>query len=79
MAGSVDSESATKLVALHYLVSSYLDLKDVVETVETMITSSSDLRYPTPVRKQCQISVTPLKATSGFVIRISVPETILDR
>jgi hypothetical protein len=79
MTEDLDIERLGKPVPVNYLVASYLDLKDVVEAVDAMITSDPNVKYPTPIRKRCQISVTPLQQMSGFIMRFMIPEKLLGR
>jgi len=79
MTEDTDIDRLGNPVPVNYLVASYLDLKDVIETVDAMITSDPTVKYPTPIRKKCQISVTPLQQVSGFIMLFIIPEKLLGR
>ncbi|MEE8578240.1 MAG: hypothetical protein V3T31_13385 [candidate division Zixibacteria bacterium] len=58
---------------VNYLVGSYLDLTDVVKSIEKMIDTNIDARQRPAAKKACQVSFIALK-TSGFILRMKIPE-----
>ncbi|MCP4685048.1 MAG: hypothetical protein GY867_06310 [bacterium] len=56
-----------------YLVASYLDLKDVIFTIEKMIMEHSEIRNKTLLRKGCELSIKPLGDREGFIVQVKLP------
>ena len=62
----------------NYLVSSYGDLTDVIQTVETMVREGSDDFDPEAMRQSLRIAAIPLPNGSGsFILRVRLPECLL--
>ncbi len=57
-----------------YLVTSYLDMKDVIFTIEKMIMEHSEVRNKTLLRKGCELSIRALSDREGFVVQVKLPE-----
>lgn len=69
-----------KLTAANYLVNTYIDLKEVVETIEGMIEAGTNARDQAIVRKLCKISVIPLNTEeNGHILRILIPEQVFGK
>ena len=60
-----------------YLVNSFADLKDVVLTIEQMITNTTDVRNKAVLREGCRISVVPIKDRGGVILRIKLHESMM--
>ncbi len=73
------AEKTTKTVSGHtanYLVSNYLDLRDVIYTVDRMIMESSGERDKAMLRRGCLLSVLPLKDRDAYIVRIKLHKLI---
>ncbi len=60
----------------NYLVNNYLDLRDVVFTVDKMIQESSGERDKAMLRRGCQLSIVPLKDRDAYIVRIRLHKAI---
>jgi len=68
-----ESTSQGRKVA-SYLVSSYLDLRDVILTIEQMILEHYKVRNKSLLREGCDLSILPLAGKEGYIVQIRMPE-----
>ena len=67
-------KGATGRKVASYLVTSYLDMKDVIFTIEQMIMEHAEVRNKTLLRKGCDLSIKPLGDRDGFIVQVKLPE-----
>ena len=80
MPGKTNIQQYGKLAAANYLVNSYADLKDVVETIEGIIKAGARAGQQAMVRKVCRVKVIPLNNEDGsHILRILLPQGIFGR
>ena len=65
------------LITTNYLVTSYFDLWDVVQTIENMIKSNSGQTTPGVCRNAVKISTAALASGKGFILVATLPKTLL--
>ena len=74
----IAQDSYDELTTINYLVNSYMDLLDVVETVEGMIAENVPIRQRSEVKRRCRVAVMPLKShLSSHIMRFVVPSVVL--
>ena len=61
---------------VNYLVNSYSDIKDVVLTIEKLISQTADTNKA-ELRKSCEVSIIPLQGRSGYVFRVKLHQSML--
>ena len=65
------------LTTINYLVTSYFDLWDVVQTVENMIKSNCGKTTPGVCRNHVKIATTSLGSGKGFILAATLPKAFL--
>lgn len=65
------------LTTINYLVTSYFDLWDVVQTVENMIKTHCDKTTPGVCRNHVRVMTTSLGSGKGFILSATLPKSLL--
>jgi hypothetical protein len=77
MVGKSDAKEWGTVKPVNYLVTNYIDLKEVIDAVENMIAGSPCKESSSTIRELCRVSVKPLQASKGHILQILIPEKIL--
>ena len=76
--GLPEAQAEEPVRHVNYLVTTYSDLKDVVYTVEKLI-SQTPVTDKSELRKACDLAIIPLQNRSGYVIRLRLHEAMMKK
>jgi hypothetical protein len=62
---------------INYLVISYFDLWDVVQTIENMIKTNSGMTTPGVCRNNVKVAIVSLGSGKGFMLSATLPKSFL--
>jgi hypothetical protein len=63
---------------VNYLVTTYSDVKDVVFTVEKLITQTP-VTDKSELRQACDLTIIPLQNRSGYVFRLKLHDAMIKK